>query len=190
MRRLIILFAIILCIGFSNNLFSQENDDLNSPLLEKTEEIDSVYTSKTTYRNPAIATLLSLAYPGIGQYYNGQKSKAEAFIAWKLLSDAFVIIAATGDPHYYPRNEFNVGKVTYITMFLASFTSAATCWIVGMVDANRNAKKINKYNGFTNPNENKPQISINPDIKIIPQPFSPTTQTLSPSFGLNLSLSF
>ncbi|MDD4068164.1 MAG: hypothetical protein PHV65_04725, partial [Bacteroidales bacterium] len=62
--------------------------------------------------------------------------------------------------------------------------------IVGMVDANRNAKKINQFYGFTNPKEKKTQLSINPDIKIIPQPLSPTTQTLSPSFGLNLSLSF
>ncbi len=187
MKKLIILFAFTICTGISNNLFSQENDDINAPLLEKTETIDSVYTSKTIYRNPSIATLLSFAYPGIGQYYNGQKSKAEAYIAWKIVSDALVAMAIIGSPNYYPDNDFHIGKHIYPIIFLASFTSAATCWIVGIVDANRNAEKINQFYGFTNPNEKKPKLSINPDIKIIPKP---ATQTYSPSFGLNLSLSF
>ncbi|MCK9321994.1 MAG: hypothetical protein M0P32_08340, partial [Bacteroidales bacterium] len=60
-----------------------------------------------------------------------------------------------------------------------------------MIDANRSARKINKYKGFSQLQFGKStSLSINPDLKLIPQPLSPTTQTYSPSFGLNLSLSF
>jgi hypothetical protein len=91
---------------------------------------------------------------------------------------------------YGQNNLFSKEGETYAIIFLGSLTSAVTSWAVSMIDANLSAKKINKYNDFTNPKENKPKLSINPDIKIIPQPLSPTTQTYSPSFGLNLSLSF
>lgn len=188
MKRLIILFAIIICIGISNNLFSQSSDDIYNNPLQRTEKSDTSLSTAKTYRNPEIATLLSFAYPGVGQLYNGQANKGGAFITWKITSDIFVIVSFYGiSENFLSSNGSGEG---YFCLFLASLTSAATSWVVGMVDANFSAKKINKYYGFTNPNEKKTQFSINPDIKIIPQPLTPTTQTLSPSFGLNLSLSF
>ncbi len=186
MRILIILFAIILYIGFPNNLFSQVYDDIYNNPIQRTEKLDSANSTAKTYRKPSKATLLSLAYPGVGQYYNGQKDKAIGFIAWKVASDVCMIFGFYGTID----NLFSKEGETYAIIFLGSLTSAVTSWAVSMIDANLSAKKINKYNGFTNPKENKPQLSINPDIKIIPQPLSPTTQTYSPSFGLNLSLSF
>ena len=186
MRILIILFAIILYIGFPNNLFSQVYDDIYYNTNQKTEKLDSANSTAKTYRKPSKATLLSLAYPGVGQYYNGQKDKAIGFIAWKVASDVCMIFGFYGTID----NLFSKEGETYAIIFLGSLTSAVTSWAVSMIDANLSAKKINKYNGFTNPKEKKTQLSINPDIKIIPQPLSPTTQTYSPSFGLNLSLSF
>ncbi|NCC17511.1 MAG: hypothetical protein EOM29_01060, partial [Bacteroidia bacterium] len=69
MRILIILFAIILYIGFPNNLFSKVYDDIYYNPNQKTEKLDSANSTAKTYRKPSKATLLSLAYPGVGQYY-------------------------------------------------------------------------------------------------------------------------
>ena len=186
MKRLIILFAITICTGISNNLFSQVHDDIYNNPIQRTEKSDTSLSTAKTYRKPSKATLLSLAYPGVGQLYNGQKSKADAYITWKVLSDVVVIFSVYKTFNSNELDEF----MPFFLMSMVSLTSSATSWVVSMIDANLSAKKINKYYGFTNPKEKKTQFSINPDIKIIPQPLSPTTQTYSPSFGLNLSLSF
>ena len=96
MKRLIILFAIILYIGFPNNLFSQVHDDIYNNPIQRTEKLDSANSTAKTYRKPSKATLLSLAYPGVGQYYNGQKDKAIGFIAWKVASDVCMIFGFYG----------------------------------------------------------------------------------------------
>ncbi len=187
MKRLIILFAITICLGSTNKLFSQVSDEIYTPI-PGTDKVDTSLSTATKYRIPYKATLLSFAYPGVGQLYNGQANKGGAFITWKIASDVLIAISIYGiSENFLSSNGRGEG---YFYLFLGSLTSAVTSWAVSMIDANLSAKKINKFYGFTNPKDKKSKLSINPDIKIIPQPYIPTTQTYSPSFGLNLSLSF
>jgi len=71
------------------------------------------------YKNPTTATILSFFVMGLGQIYNGQIGKGILFI---------VLYA-----------------VSWVLMWvLIGFITTPILWIVGMVDANRSAKKINE----------------------------------------------
>lgn len=186
MKRLIILFAIIISTALTSNLFSQINDEIYTPI-PGTERSDTVKTIAKSFRDPVIATALSFLYPGIGQFYNGQNGKAVGYMLWGLTSNFVMGYSFIKTFEYMFSDKYN----TYPIIYWCSFASSAAAWILGMVDANLSAKKINKYNGFVNIDlGNNKNLSIYPDIKFVPQPHNTTTQTLSPSFGLNLSLSF
>ena len=78
------------------------------------------------YKNPGVATVLSFFWMGLGQFYNGQIPKGIAF--------CIIYAVAIGLSLCYS-----------ISLPLAVFGFIATVvlWIAGMVDANREAKKIN-----------------------------------------------
>ncbi len=70
------------------------------------------------YKNPTIAVILSFFITGLGQIYNGQIGKGVLFI---------VLYA-----------------VSWVCMWIVvGLISTPILWIWGMVDANREAKRIN-----------------------------------------------
>lgn len=71
------------------------------------------------YKDPAISSVLSFVFFGLGQIYNGEIGKGILFIVLAWISITL--------------SSFYVGLVT-----------TPTLWIWGIVDANRSAKKINK----------------------------------------------
>lgn len=71
------------------------------------------------YKNPAIATILSFFFMGLGQIYNGEIAKGVIFIVLYAMS--------------------------WLAMFLViGLLTTPVLWIWGMVDANNSAKRINK----------------------------------------------
>jgi len=71
------------------------------------------------YKNPGIATLLSFFWMGAGQVYNGQIAKGVAFLVVYLFSILLMFV-------------------------LIGFITTPILWIIGMVDANASAKRINQ----------------------------------------------
>lgn len=71
------------------------------------------------YKNPAIATILSFFFAGLGQIYNGEIGKGIVFIVLYGISFALMLI-------------------------VIGFITTPILWIWGMVDANKSAKRINQ----------------------------------------------
>jgi TM2 domain-containing membrane protein YozV len=71
------------------------------------------------FKNPTVATLLSFVITGLGQFYNGQIFKGIAFLGSMFISCLLMAL--------------------YIGFILAPIV-----WILGMVDANTSAKRINQ----------------------------------------------
>ena len=71
------------------------------------------------YKNPAVATILSFFFMGLGQIYNGQIGKAVIFIILYAISIGLMFI-------------------------IIGFITTPILWIWGMVDANKSAKMINE----------------------------------------------
>lgn len=71
------------------------------------------------YKNPAIATVLSLIWPGVGQIYNGQVGKGIAVMICYVIS-------------------------WFLIWIFVGFVTTPIIWIWGMVDANKSAKKVNE----------------------------------------------
>jgi len=70
------------------------------------------------YKNPAVATVLSFFFAGLGQIYNGEIGKGILFLVAYIISICLIIVV--------------VGIFT-----------TPIFWIWGMVDANNSAKRIN-----------------------------------------------
>ena len=73
------------------------------------------------FKNPTVATLLSLVITGLGQLYNGQIFKGVAFFVSMVISWMLT---------------------TPFTLFIG-WLLVPIVWILGMVDANSSAKRIN-----------------------------------------------
>ena len=76
------------------------------------------------YKNPAISTLLSstllsFAFSGAGQVYNGEIGKGVAFMISYVISMLLMFV-------------------------IVGFITTPILWIWGMVDANKSAKRINQ----------------------------------------------
>lgn len=163
----------------------QENQIINNP--------NFISTTASQYREPVVATLCSFLIPGLGQAYNGQSNKARSHMVWYIAS--------------YGLMYFSFSQMTYVDSYgdayltenaeawalsgLAASVSALTCWIVSMVDANKTSRKINYQLGFANIKlgENS-NLSFNPEIKLVNDYSSMTPKTISPSYGLNMRISF
>ena len=60
-----------------------------------------------------------------------------------------------------------------------------------MVDANKTSKRINYQLGFANIKlGEKSNLSFNPDIKLVNDYSSISSKNISPSYGLNMRISF
>lgn len=71
------------------------------------------------YKNPAVATILSFFYMGLGQFYNGQIGKGVVFIILYGISLLLMYV-------------------------IIGFVTTPILWIWGMIDANNSAKRINE----------------------------------------------
>jgi len=71
------------------------------------------------YKNPAIATILSFFFAGLGQIYNGEIGKGIVFIVL-------------------------YGISFFLMLIVIGFITTPILWIWGMVDANTSAKRINQ----------------------------------------------
>jgi len=72
-------------------------------------------------KNPGIAAVLSFFFAGLGQIYNGQIAKGIAFIITYFISAMLMIV-------------------------LIGFITTPIIWIWGMIDAYRQAEKLNEQN--------------------------------------------
>lgn len=72
------------------------------------------------YKNPAIATLLSFFFAGLGQIYNGEIGKGILFMVLYGISFALMLV-------------------------VIGFITTPILWIWGIVDANNSAKRINAH---------------------------------------------
>jgi TM2 domain-containing membrane protein YozV len=72
------------------------------------------------YKNPAIATVLSFVFAGLGQIYNGEIGKGILFMAL-------------------------YGFSLMLMLVIIGFVTTPLLWIWGMVDANSSAKRINEH---------------------------------------------
>jgi len=72
------------------------------------------------FKNPTVATLLSFLITGLGQFYNGQIIKGILFLGMMWIS------------------------LMLIWAFGLGFVTTPIVWVLGLVDANRSAKKINQ----------------------------------------------
>jgi len=71
------------------------------------------------YKNPAVATILSFFFMGLGQIYNGQIGKGILFLVAYIISLLLMFIL--------------IGLIT-----------TPILWIWGMIDANNSAKRVNE----------------------------------------------
>jgi TM2 domain-containing membrane protein YozV len=72
------------------------------------------------YKNPAIATVLSFLFAGLGQIYNGEIGKGIVFMGLYFFSLMLMLV-------------------------IVGFVTTPILWIWGMVDANSSAKRINEH---------------------------------------------
>lgn len=164
----------------------QGNQIINNP--------NFINTTASQYREPAIATLCSFMIPGLGQFYNGQSNKGAGHLVWYLgsyglmmysLSQVAYIDSYDGEAYYTKNGE------SWALLGLAAGISGITSWIVSMVDASSTSKAINRQLGFANIQLGKQtNLSFNPDIRLVNDYSSITTKTISPSYGLNMKISF
>ena len=163
----------------------QKNDNnivnITKPL-SKPSNTNDFQPQTISYRNPGIATLMSLVFPGGGQFYNAQSSKGIGFFLWGSISNGVIIYALEG----------NIDSDTQETIIAIAGISALTCWIYGMYDANSMAKQINKgYINIASFNlgENK-TLALNPDIRLVNSNLNYNKNNSILSYGINFKLSF
>lgn len=157
---------------------------------DKTQSnIDDSYPIKTTakrFREPAVSTILSFFVPGIGQFYNGQTAKGVGHLVWYIGSYSVMFACSTNiknNPDTYNSDVALLG--------LVSSVSFLTSWIVSMVDANKSAKAINRQLGFASIQlGERTNLSFNPDFKLVNNYSSINSNSISPTYGLNIRLSF
>ena len=159
------------------------------------DKYDSVITTSTSYRSPALSTFLSFLVPGCGQYYNGQSFKGKKFLLWHIASVGIITAC------YY--NSFRERNSTYQLsdqsnktssweyIGIAAFISEFTCWVYSMADANQSSKAINYQLGIINIKlTDKSNLSFNPDFRLVNNYSSINSNSINPTYGLNIRLSF
>ncbi len=159
-----------------NQIQTDSINIIDSQLMKKTLIRNDFQPLTISYRNPGIATLMSLVFPGGGQFYNAQSSKGIGFFLWSSINSGVIIYALQG----------NIDHGTQDAIIIIAGISELTCWISGMIDANSMAKKINnRYIASFNLGNNK-TLSFNPEVKPISLPFEYNLL----SYGFSMQLSF
>lgn len=121
-------------------------------------------------KNPTVAWGLSLLFPGLGQFYNGETKKGIIFVA---VGGASFLVAMSADPY---------GDL--VGWFSAAFV---TSWIWSQIDAPSSAKRLNHQNGYFSWHVGeKSVLSLEPDVQVAAR----TRNTPLPSYGMSLKLTF
>ncbi len=156
-------------------------------------EPNYINTTAKTYREPALSTTLSFLIPGLGQFYNGQTGKGIGCLLFYLGSYTimFTSIVNINKDDSYGNYSKKIDKNTWrITAVVSNFCGVC-CWVASMVDANHSSKAINKQLGFASIQlGERTNLSFNPDIKLVNNYSSINSNSISPTYGLNIRLSF
>lgn len=164
---------------------SQKKPIVNTPKI--------INTTSTLYRDPVVSTLCSFLIPGIGQFYNGQSNKAVVHMLWYFASYGIMYYSFSQmyTVDYYGDLVLAEGSETWALLGLVATVSGITTWIVSMVDANKSSKAINRQLGLANIKlGEKTNLSFNPDIKFVNDYSKINSRNISPSYGLNMRISF
>jgi len=89
-------------------------------------------------KNPILAIILSALLPGLGQIYNSQYLKGLFFIGFNMIINYLIrepLLAVIDDPK-------NVEQPTMV-VFIGYSLAGMILWIYSIVDAKRNADRIN-----------------------------------------------
>ena len=162
-------------IPYSNvEKISQEKIDLINTNNQSNFQLKSI-----PYRNPGIATFMSLLIPGGGQFYNAQSAKGIGFFLWGAGSASLLTYSAFGG--FENNNE---------TIAILSGISYLACWTSSMLDAERTAKYINDgYLATFNLGNNK-TLALNPDVRLVNSNSNYIKNNSILSYGINFKLSF
>jgi hypothetical protein len=121
-------------------------------------------------KNQTVAWGLSLLFPGLGQFYNGENKKGIIFLA---VGGTSLLVAVSADPY---------GDL--VGWFSAAFV---TSWIWSQIDAPSSAKRLNRQNGYFSWNVGeKSVLSLEPDMKVAAR----AGEAPLPSYGMSLKWRF
>jgi hypothetical protein len=153
---------------------NQKNNPKYNPDIHVTTNADS-------YRNPAVAWVCSFLVPGIGQFYNGQPGKGVGHLLWYLGSYG---VTMAGLNAYADEDESQ-----YAVMAIVGSASMLVCWIVSQVDASRTAHNINEANNYIMSFNlsKKVNLALSPEVRPV---YMPATNSIAPSYGAGIKLSF
>jgi len=154
---------------------------------------NQIVTKATEYRNPEISTFFSFLIPGIGQVYNGQPKKGAGHFSWYIASCGILLFSLNEMNYndFYDQTSLTEDADKWGLIGLISGISGLTCWILSMVDANQSANEINRQLGFASFQLGKQtNLSFNPDIKFVNDHSKLNSRNISPSYGLNMRISF
>ena len=181
MKKLISFLAFLFILVAANNLVAQDYYEKIYDTLPKYP----IKTTVKTYREPIVSTTLSFLIPGLGQFYNGQWLKGTVHLLWYYGSCTAMIILFVANLGFSDNIE------TSQVLLGVAATSYLTSWIVSMVDANISSRKINKQYGFASIQlGERTNLSFNPDIRLVNNYSSINSNSISPTYGLNIRLSF
>ena len=93
---------------------------------------------KKNIKNPLLAVILSALLPGLGQIYNSQVGKGLFFIGFNMIINFLIRepLLAVLDDHT------SVDQPTMI-VFIGYSLAGLVLWIYSIIDAKRNAERIN-----------------------------------------------
>jgi TM2 domain-containing membrane protein YozV len=143
------------------------------------------------YRIPSLALGLSAAYPGVGQFYNGQIGKG---IVMTTVATGSLTVMVTG---FIATGLAGGGVITDTgTKDLAQLYQVCIpvylgVWIWSMIDAPIAAQAINQRNAglLSWKVSNSNTLSLNPDV-LYKDSFHGTQDYRQPIYGLSLKLNF
>ncbi|MGI9534465.1 MAG: hypothetical protein ACR2NW_05910 [Thermodesulfobacteriota bacterium] len=95
-------------------------------------------SDKKNVKNPILAIILSALLPGLGQIYNFQIGKGLFFIAFNMIINFLIrepLLAVIDDPK-------SVDQPTMV-IFIGYSLAGMILWVYSIIDAKKNADKIN-----------------------------------------------
>ncbi len=172
---------------------SVKGDKVEKPSISIKNTPKYIKTNSTQYRDPVVSTALSFVLPGIGQFYNGQNGKGASHLVWYLASYGVMYYSFSQmiTKNAYGETYLSEDAEYHALIGLVAAVSGLTSYIVSMVDANISSKAINLQLGLANVKlGERANLSFNPDIRLVSDYSKTNSKSLSPSYGLNMRISF